>query len=480
MEYYILIKRTMIYNLFIVNQWGMDLLRHKNILEVVLMKKFKNVIGMVLALTMVISLFAGCGAKEKEVETTQATTQAVTEAAKPEETPAESVNLKWAVWDIASTAYYQPLLDAYKVKNPNVTIEMIDLGSQDYMTALATQLSGSDADLDVVTIKDIPGYANLVSKNVLEEVDAAGLDLSVYGGITDQILIDSKLYSLPFRSDFWIVYYNKDIFDAAGVAYPTNDMTFEQYDTIARSVSKTDLGNEIYGAHYHTWRSAVQLFGVLDGKNTITDGVYDFTKPYYEMVLGQQNDGIIQDYATLKTSSLHYSGAFAQGNVAMMNMGSWFIPTLASKIASGEYTDIKNWGIVKYPHAAGVEPGSTLATITGLAVASASKNKEAATEFMNYVCGAEGAAVVAGTGTFPAIKTDEVVKSISSITGFPTDAESVASLKVANAYLEMPVNAKSAEIEVVLNDAHGYIMSGTMTIDEGIAYMNEEVGKVIK
>ncbi len=77
------------------------------------------------------------------------------------------------------------------------------------MTVLGTQLSGSDTDLDVVTIKDIPGYVNLVAKNVLEPVDTSGLDLSGYGGMTEQIEINDTLYALPFRSDFWLVFYNK-------------------------------------------------------------------------------------------------------------------------------------------------------------------------------------------------------------------------------------------------------------------------------
>ena len=76
--------------------------------------------------------------------------------------------------------------------------------------------------------------------------------------------MDGKLYELPFRSDFWVIFYNKDIFDRAGVEYPTNDMTFEEYDALARRVTDTTFGSEVYGAHYHTWRSAVQLFGILD------------------------------------------------------------------------------------------------------------------------------------------------------------------------------------------------------------------------
>jgi len=393
------------------------------------------------------------------------------------------ITLKWAVWDIASTTYYQPLIDAYEAANKNVKIEMVDLGSTDYSTVLATELTGNDSDIDIACIKDIPGYTTLVGKNALEPLDSyiekEGIDLSAYGGITDQILIDGKLYALPFRSDFWVIFYNKDIFDKAGVDYPDNDMTFEEYDQLARAVTDTTLGSQVYGAHYHIWRSAVQLFGILDGKHSIVDGNYDFLKPYYELVLAQQKDQVCQDYATLKTSSLHYSGAFAQGNVAMMNMGTWFIPTLIEKIKTGEYTDISNWGIVKYPHAEGVEPGSTLATITSIAVTAASKQKEAAFDFVKFVSGPKGAEVIAKTGTIPAIKTDAVIESISSMEGFPDDEASAEALVTANTYLEMPVHEFSSEIETILNTAHDNIMTGNSTIDEGIEYMNTEVQKLL-
>lgn len=191
----------------------------------------------------------------------------------------EKTTLKWAVWDESTTPYWSALKDEYEKKNPNVTIEMVDLGSTDYMTVLATELSGSRSDFDLVTIKDVPGYATLVQKNTLEPlssyIESAGIDLGEYGGTTDQITVDGELYEMPFRSDFWVLFYNKDLFDAAGVDYPTNDMTFDEYDALARKVASDEFGSQVYGSHYHTWRSAVQLFGILDGKHTILDGDYD-------------------------------------------------------------------------------------------------------------------------------------------------------------------------------------------------------------
>lgn len=456
------------------------------------MRNMKKFCALMLAATMAAVSVVGCGSSgssnskeaSSDTTTTEATTKdATTTTDKAEAKSDEVTTLTWALWDLEQTTYYQPLIDAYEAANPNIKIETLDLGSTDYMTVLATQLTGGDSTIDIATIKDIPGYATLVDKNQLEPLDdyitQQGIDKSAYGGITDQITVDNKLYALPFRSDFWVVYYNKALFDAAGVDYPTNDMTFDQFDQLARKVSNDKSGTEkVYGAHYHTWRSAVQLFGILDGKNTIVDGNYEFLKPYYEMVLNEQKDGICQDYAALKTASLHYSAAFYQNNVAMMNIGTWFIPTLIKAINSGE-SQAKEWGIVKYPHAEGVEPGSTLATITSLAVSQASKNKEAAMDFVKFVTGEEGAAIIANTGTFPAIMTDQVINTISSIDGYPTDDSSKVALHTSHTYLEMPVNEKSSEIETILNDAHDNIMTGNCTIDEGIADMDKQVSAVL-
>lgn len=158
-------------------------------------------------------------------------------------------------------------------------------------------------------------------------------------------------------------------------------------------------------------------------------------------------------------------------------MGSWFISTMINSLKKGDY-DSKlcgNWGIVKYPHAEGVEPGSTLGTITGLSVTSVSKNKEAAFEFVKWVSGPEGAAVMAETGNFPAISTDKVKSIISSLDGFPKDAQSAEALEVSNLYLEVPYAEKVSEINAILDTYHRMIMSGELTIEEGIKEMNENV-----
>ena len=438
----------------------------------------KRVVGLMLAAVMVVASLTGCGNNDGNKES----------SAQPSggsQTQAENVTLKWAIWDKETTAYWQALVDAYKEVAPNVTVEMVDLGSTDYMTVLATELSGSGSDFDVVTIKDVPGYATLVQKNAILPLDdyiaADGVDLSLYSGVTDQVTVDGKLYELPFRNDFWVLYYNKDLFDAKKVAYPTNDMTFAEYDELARKMTDTTFGSQVYGAHYHTWRSAVQLFGVLDGEHSILDGKYEFFKPYYEMVLNQEKDGVTRKYTDLKTEGLHYSAAFSGGDVAMMNMGSWFIATMLTNLQNGEYdADLcGNWGIVKYPHAEGVEPGSTLGTITGLSVTTASDTPDEAWKFVKWVSGTEGAKVMAQTGNFPAIMTSEAKDIITSLEGFPQDDNSKDALEVSNLYLEVPYAENVSEINSILDSIHGSIMTGEVSVDEGIQKMNTEVQAIL-
>ena len=176
----------------------------------------KKSLCIVLTAIMAGSMLAGCGSSSSTGSSTGSTdsaaaaTQGSTEAAASDSGDASgATTLTWALWDESSTVYYQPLIDAFEAKHPDINVEMVDLGSTDYSTVLGTQLSGSDSSFDVVSIKDTPGYVTLVNKGVLEPLDdrisSDGIDLSKYSGVTDQLKVGDKLYELPFRSDIWVL-----------------------------------------------------------------------------------------------------------------------------------------------------------------------------------------------------------------------------------------------------------------------------------
>ena len=58
-----------------------------------------------------------------------------------------------------------------------------------------------------------------------------------------------KTWGVPFQRSTVVMYYNKDLFDKAGVAYPTNDMTLAQLDETARAVTSGFGADKVYGTH---------------------------------------------------------------------------------------------------------------------------------------------------------------------------------------------------------------------------------------
>jgi len=64
--------------------------------------------------------------------------------------------------------------------------------------------------------------------------------------------------------------------------------------------------------------------------------------------------------------------------------------------------------------------------------------------------------------------------------GFPQDDASKEALNVEQLYLEVPYGKNIAEINNILNTYHKDIMTRDLTIDEGIAKMNEEVQKLMQ
>ncbi|MFL7793355.1 MAG: extracellular solute-binding protein, partial [Anaerolineae bacterium] len=277
--------------------------------------------------------------------------------AEPTDAPAEPVTITMTVWDLSTTPYWQVVVDAYEAQNPNVHVELIDIPSAEYTDKISIMLSGGD-ETDIITVKDIPQYSAMLTRDQVipleSNIEKDGLDLSVYSGAAEELTYEGSIYALPFRSDIWILYYNKDLFDQAGVDYPTNDMTWEEFDQIAREMTSGSGADKVYGAHFHTWRSCVELATVQDGKNTVIATDYSFMKPMYDMVVGMQDDGIIMDYGELRAGSVHYSGVFWNEQVAMVPMGSWFIGSMIRAINEGD-ADF-NWDVVKYPHPEGVEP----------------------------------------------------------------------------------------------------------------------------
>ena len=204
----------------------------------------KKVLSLALAGAMCLSLLAGCtGGAPNPTSTPAPASNPPAEQSEAPSQPAEPAELtgtlKVAMWDMTADPIFASVIDAFKDANPGVTIEPIDIPSADYGTKLSVMLNGG-SDVDVFWVKDADTIYPIAKRGQMADMSSYitrdGLDLGIYNGQAEDFNIDGKQIGMPFRTDYYVLFYNKDIFDAAGVEYPSNDMTWTEFEELAKKV----------------------------------------------------------------------------------------------------------------------------------------------------------------------------------------------------------------------------------------------------
>ncbi|WP_180270780.1 ABC transporter substrate-binding protein [Sporanaerobium hydrogeniformans] len=434
------------------------------------MKKFKKFASFLVCMTML----TGCGASSSEPikETGAPEKQAQTESSNK----GEVTTLNVALWDYTSLEYHKKLVAAYEKRNPTVKINVIEAPANDYSDKVAVMLAGN-SDIDVVFIRDTASYTGYISKGQLEPLDsyitADTVDLSAYGGMCEQYGVDNQIYGLPYRKDIWMLFYNKDLFDQAGIAYPTDNMTLEQYRETAKKLTSGEGSDKIYGALNNKWTQSVSNLAMFEGTHSLLDGDYTFLKPYYDTVLAMQNeDQSTLEYSTIIASNIHYSGPFYNGQVAMMPMGSWFINNMLENTANG--TTAVNWDVAALPSLNGDIGNKGVGAITPVSISSKSKNKDLAWDFVKFVTTEEGAQILAECGIMPAYSSESVLNTLTSIKGFPVHGKDLL-LNTTDITIEFPVDEKWTSINKIIGEEHELMMINEVGVDEELATLSQRV-----
>lgn len=419
-------------------------------------KKFVKTMALGLAATMTATtLLAGCGNSGEDKG----------------DSGSGTITLTFPVWDLASNPYLNDIVDGFEESHPDIKINVVDVASSEYSNKLSVMLNGGSA-CDIVYIKDGDSTPSYAEKGQLEDltpyIEKDGLDTSKYVSY-DEFNLDGKQTALPFKTDYYVLYYNKDIFDAANVEYPSNDMTWSEWEELCSKLTSGEGANKIYGGYLHTWQACVENWAVQDGKNTILGPDYSFMKPAYEMALRMQDAGTIMDYSTLKTSNIAYASPFQQGTVATLPMGTWFSSMMIAKKDAGE-TDV-NWGIATLPHPDGVPAGSTVGSTTPMGINANSEYKDEAWEFIKYACGEEGANSLIARGQMPAYQDENTLNDLAALEGMPEG--SAEAMKTTSIVLDRPIDSASAEVNQMLSEEHSLIMIKEKPIDDVLKEMSD-------
>jgi len=391
----------------------------------------------------------------------------------PEETTGP-VTLTLSGWSLATTPEFQTLADGFHEENPDVTIELKEYDAAEYNTLVTADLAAGVGP-DIITQKEVKFVTTFQEGGQLLDVSDVKLPDGISGA--DSYKVDGTAYAVPYRNDSWVLFYNKALFDAAGVDYPDGSWTWDDY---ADAAAELKAGGAPYGAYQHRWQSVVQGFANAQetkGKGVLS-GEYDYMAPFYDRVLDLQSSGAIIDFNTSSANQLTYQGEFGKQNAAMMPMGSWYVATLIAQQASGD-SDTFDWGFAPIPQVddSTVDEPVTFGDPTGFGInANIDEAKvDAAKAFLEYAASEAGASALAAIGITPALTNDAVVDTYFAVKGAPTDDLSKFAWSTHVVYPENPTSNKTATIQGILNDMHTAILSGSKSVDDAIAEAQDRV-----
>jgi multiple sugar transport system substrate-binding protein len=318
----------------------------------------------------------------------------------------------------------KPLNDAiakFETKFPTVKVQLESV-PQGYGDKLLTQFAAGTAP-DVFQVGD-GDAAKFASQGVLEPLDPYitgdnPLDMSVFfPAVADIGKVDGKTFLLTKDYSPLVLFYNKKLFDEAGVAYPTDKWTWDDFLAAAQKLTKTDAKGQItqWGVQLPDgWGDWIWLRGILpiiyqgggdivtaDGKATgamNSEATIAAVQWYVDLFTKHKVAPTKDDVAAFQGTDL-----FQTGKVAMLWTGRWPISTY-------EADSSLNFSTAQLPQ--GKARGNSICW-AGFAMYAKSQNKDAAWAFLKFITAEEGAQEFAKYA-FTA------VKPIAELQGLATD-----------------------------------------------------------
>lgn len=449
------------------------------------MKAFKKGMALVLAAVMLGGALAGCGEKKEP--------QAPSGNANSDK-PYEGVTLHYAVSESATQGgETQELVELVREKTGiNIEYTIIpNTNAGEIDKALVSLQAGDELDILYGTNAKLKTYYNADVLTPLDELAVnANYDMESKFGENLASFDDEHVYGLPAFNDIWLTFYNKKIFDDAGVPYPSADgWTWEKYVETAKKLTNAEKG--IYGSfmldydNYNYMHAVQQGFEAYNTEKTVSNFDDPRFKKSLEWFYGLGNNEKIQpnsiEYAA---GSFPWNSFVASGKMGMFVCGGWVASMLPDL---KKYPRDWECGILPMPYPEGSDP-STLAVTGCYAVPSTSKNKEAA--FAAIACMAENQYTL-GYGRIPARVdlTDEQITEYVETKLAPTYANdniSVEDFKKAwfdkdrKVYDEKIIGPADTTInQIIIEEAQLY-GAGSKSLDDTVSAVKKRADEAIK
>lgn len=257
-------------------------------------------------------------------------------------------------------AYYRQKVEEFNALDNGITVEMDNISTEaDYLDKLRTSFANGDVPnvfqeyggsrcLDY-----LESDALLDLRSYLEENDSEWYN-TFYDTMWGECMYEDEgydgIYAVPFKSYFVALYYNKDLFEQAGLEPPqsVDDMlnaceVFKEMGVQPFQVGEKE--NYRFG-HFHN-NLVIKGLGV-DAVDQLGNRELAYDSPElldtYQTIADMVANGYFGENI-LDTDSTTENELFMQGNVAMKFDGTWFIPN--NLVGSDFYDKV---GVVPFPY----------------------------------------------------------------------------------------------------------------------------------
>jgi multiple sugar transport system substrate-binding protein len=326
------------------------------------------------------------------------------------------------VLELANWAEYREadletrVLAPFERDHPGITVQQQSAGTgqAEYRERILTSmLAGTPPDVFLLDNIDVPAFTSRgVTLDLSPYLQRLGVDLSRYDSTVLGIFRrGDAIYALPKGYSPMVMVYNMDLFDRAGLPYPTDDWTWDDFVRIAKILTRdTDGDGQIdqwgtaFDRRVFLWVPWVWSGGgdVLCPDGTKASGCLDAPASvaairwYTEWVT---RDSIVPRVFNLRRSLGDNQRLFNSGKVALLTVGHFWIPMMRPYVTDGRL----RIGFVEIPHRVGASP-QTVIYASAFAVPATAPHRKLSIQLAAFLADSEAQAIrVAGGLELPTL-----------------------------------------------------------------------------
>lgn len=292
--------------------------------------------------------------------------------------------------DPAPKAAFEQLIADFEAENPDVDVQVNMFDHEGYKTAIRNFLTA-----------DSPDLANWYAGNRMAPFVNAGqfMDVSdvweandlgdALGSAKASMTIDGKQWGVPYTYYQWGIYYNKDVYKAAGVDVPKNWDEF-----VANCAKFKEAGVDCLTTGTSALWPAAGIFDYINMRTNgyefhmeLTAGKIAWTDERVKNAFKEWAKLVEPGYITANAAAIDWQDAAAlmvQGKAANYVMGNFAVATFKE---GGMTND--NLGFMVFPEITPGIPRAEEAPTDTIHIPSGAKNVEDAKKFLAFVARAD-------------------------------------------------------------------------------------------